>query len=463
MGHPAMARCVLICGGLVRVHALSQMDGVSCGFHGGSFSPELIVGIVCTRWEGGTLEIHTYPRESEGDIAGQSRVQVLTENDLKRQAMATTASFWHTSEMARCSGHGLRFRCRWITRAAGLCGCVAGLGVGLCGSVAGGQEEATTTLHVYANTIQIPVLVLGADRQPTAPVAPGRFKVSLDEGPKFRATHVRLEGDDPISLAILLDVSGKETDLIPKIDEAIASLAPLSLTSRDHVSIYALECKLIRSLDDLPAEQGRLKSGVDAALQSWTNRGSVKRGSGCQNPVRLWDALTYLTYALSSRPGRRVVLAVTRGNDKGSKRSWKEVRTYAQAMGVAVFGLSYVPEETGHLHFLNLGGEDAFNSLCELSGGMVLTASRRTEAAELKRFVTMLRGRYIVEFPRPFHSKGGEHSLTVSIDKSDAFIRSSGVTVPIADPALLADPTTVPSDPSHTPEYGNRRILTSPQ
>jgi hypothetical protein len=51
----------------------------------------------------------------------------------------------------------------------------------------------------------------------------------------------------------------------------------------------------------------------------------------------------------------------------------------------------------------------------------------------------------------------------VTIDKSDAFIRSSGITVPIADPAVLADPMTVPSDPSRTPEYGSRRILTAPQ
>jgi hypothetical protein len=377
--------------------------------------------------------------------------------------MATTASFWHTSEMARFSGHGLRFRCGWMVRAARLWAGGVVFAVGLCGSVAGAQDEATTTLHVYTNTIQIPVLVLGADRQPTAPITPSRFKISLDDGPKFRATHVRLEGDDPISLAILLDVSGKETDLMPKIDEAIASLAPLSLTSRDHVSIYALECKLVRSLNDVPAEQGRLKSGVDAALQSWTNRGRNKQGEGCQRPVRLWDALAYLTHALESLPGRRVILAVTNGNDKGSKYSWNEVRAYAQATGVAVFGLRYVPEEPGRLHFLNIGGEDAFNSLCELSGGMVLTASRRTVAPALKRFTTLLRGRYIVEFPRPFHSKGGEHTLMVTIDKSDAFIRSSGVTVPIADPALLADPTTVPSDPSRTPEYGNRRILTAPQ
>src|ERR1700733_6170671 len=362
-----------------------------------------------------------------------------------------------------CSVHGLRFRCRWRVRAARLWVGRVGLAVGLCGNLAGAQDGATTTLHVYTNTIKIPVLVLGAGREPIAPIASGRFKVSLDDGPKFPATHVRLEGDDPISLAILLDVSRKETDLMPKIEEAIAGLAPLSLSSRDHVSVYALDCKLVRSLDDVPAEQGRLKNGVDAALQSWTNRGRSKQRGDCQRPVRLWDALVFLTHALESLPGRRVILAVTNGNDKGSKHSWTELRTYAQSMGVTIVGLRYVPEEVGRLHFLNIGSEGAVNSLCELSGGMVLTASRRTEAEEWKRFTTMLRGRYIVEFPRPFHSKGGEHNLTVTIDKSDAFIRSSGISVPMADPAVLADPMTVPSDPSRTPEYGNRRRLTAPQ
>jgi hypothetical protein len=359
-------------------------------------------------------------------------------------------------------GFRYRLRWRWVMCAARLWVWGVGLAAGLSGTLLA-QEGATPTLHVYANTIQIPVLVLGADREPTAAIDPGRFEVSLDGGPKFRATHVRREGDDPISLAILLDVSGQEKELMPKIGEAIAGLAPLSLTARDHVSIYALDCKLLRSSDDVPADQEGLKRGVDAALKAWTNRGVGKHGAGCQHPVHLWDALAFVTYALSSVPGRRVILAVTKGNDGGSKHSWNELRTYAQASGVAIFGLVYVPEEPGLLHFLNVGYESPFNSVCELSGGMLLTASRRTVARVLKRFTTLQRERYIVEFPRPFKSEAGEHSLVVTIDKSDAFIRSAGITVPIPDPAVLADPLTVPSDPSHTPEYGKRRILTAPQ
>ena len=74
----------------------------------------------------------------------------------------------------------------------------------------------------------------------------------------------------------------------------------------------------------------------------------------------------------------------------------------------------------------------------------------------LVQFTKLLRGRYIVEFPRPFNATGG-HNLAVSIEKSNDFIRPAGISVPIEDPAILADPTTVPSDPSLTPVEGKER------
>jgi hypothetical protein len=103
--------------------------------------------------------------------------------------------------------------------------------------------------------LQVPVLVLrpNGDRIKT-PISNPRFSVSLDSGPWFPATHVRPEGDDPITLSILLDTSGDGGLLMPKMAEAIASLAPESLRSQDHVSVYALDCSLISGPSDVPAQ-----------------------------------------------------------------------------------------------------------------------------------------------------------------------------------------------------------------
>jgi hypothetical protein len=296
------------------------------------------------------------------------------------------------------------------------------------------------------------------------PIAVNRFSVSIDSGPWFRAAHVREEGDDPISLSILLDVGGASSELMPKIDAAIAGLAPLGLHTKDHVSIYALDCSLMRSLNDAPAESGRLKLTVNQALESWTIRKKTRHEANCQQSVHLWDALAHITGELYKLPGRRVILVVTEGRDRGSRHTWKEVMTYAGATGVAVFGVTYIPAEAvgGSFQFLRWSSEDPFHALCELSGGVVLLSTATSLEVTLQRFVTMLRERYIVEFPRPANATSGQHDMNVKVAKGNYFIRPAGISVPIPDTALLADPTTVPSDPSRTPEPGTRKPMTKP-
>jgi len=326
------------------------------------------------------------------------------------------------------------------------------------------REEPIPTLHVYTNLIQIPTLVLGPNRDRLkTPISENRFSVSIDSGPWFRASHVRQEGDDPISLSILLDVTGDSSELMPKIDAAIADIAPPGLHPKDHVSIYALDCSLVRSLNDAAAESGRLKLAVNRALESWTIRKKKRNEPNCQQSIHLWDALAYLTGELYKVPGRRVILAVTDGRDNGSRNTWKEVTTYAGANGVAVFGMTYLPlQAVGKVQFLLWSREDPFHLLCELSGGMVLLTTATSLDVTLERFVTILRERYIVEFPRPANSTSGKHAMNVQVAKGNYFVRPAGISVPIPDPALLADPTTVPSDPSRTPEQGTRKPLAQP-
>jgi hypothetical protein len=366
---------------------------------------------------------------------------------------------------------GLGPWCGYMVRRARLLSFVAGIILGWSGAVAAAQvataqdaavrDEPIHTLHVYTNLMQIPVLVLSPSRTPIAPIAPNRFSVSIDSGPKFRASHVRPEGSDPISLAILLDASGGEDQLLPEIDKAIASLAPLSLQPQDHVSVYALDCSLTQTLKDAPATAEGLKLAVDSALATWTYRKKNRHVPRCQQSIHLWDVLTLVVRDLYLLPGRRVILAVTDGKDKGSKTTWNEARAFAQGAGVAVFGLTY-----SDVYLRLYQGpmyEDALNSVCELSGGIAVTTNERFAEQTLKSFVSMVRGRYIVEFPRPSNSTVGRHDFVVTIQKSDAFIRPAGISVPIPDTALMADPTTVPSDPSRTPVEGTRGVLTKPR
>jgi hypothetical protein len=326
----------------------------------------------------------------------------------------------------------------------------------VCSVAAQTSENASSlTLHVYTNLVQIPTLVLGNDGKPIARIDERSFFVSLDGGRKLRATHARLEGDDPISLTILLDLSQSNNGIMAVADQAIASLAPLSLHAKDEVSIYALDCHLVHPTEQGTTDAATLKRQVGLLLQQSQIRDQRDAKRRCQNPLYLWDSLAIIVQTLSKRPGRRVILAVTDGVDRGSRSSWNALRFSAQTRSVAIFGLV---QPTG---LRNTPEEFPFNDVCQMSGGIVLPASAKDLGKQLAWAVTLIRARYIVEFSRPVSTVGGDHTLDITIlKKPEAFIRPTGSQSPLDDPAILNNPTTVPPDLSRTPELGDRKILT---
>lgn len=336
--------------------------------------------------------------------------------------------------------------------------------------VAGTQETPSTpeepirTLHVYTNLIQVPTLVLSGNKQPMqASIGEKQFSVSIDSGRWFRVTHARLEGNDPISLSILLDTSVAE--LIPPVREAVGALEPSWLSPRDRVSIFVLDCGLVRSLNDTPADGKMMTVGMDAALKSWMTRKVEAHEKSCKQTVHLWDALGYVASELSKLPGRRVILLITDGQDRGSVRTWNQVRSYLQAMGVAVFGVTNMPMASSWGGFVRNGTDvHELNSICELSGGMLTMNYPALAGKAVERLIPTVRGRYILEFPRPSNATGGAHDMRVKIEQGEGyFVRPAGISIPLPDPDLAKDPSTVLVGPAETPEQGKRRVLMNPK
>jgi VWFA-related protein len=344
-------------------------------------------------------------------------------------------------------------------RIAWLMALVFGLGVAL-GWAQDGGDAATPTLHVYTNLIQLPVLVLGNDRQPISPVREKDFTVSLDGGRPFPATHVRVEGDDPIELAILVDLSGSEQYLLPVLADAVAGLAPGVLHPRDRVSVYGVDCTVVRSVEDAPADAAALRKAVQDAIDSPyvhgpDAAGASKAKGSCGKSLHLWDALGSVTAELSQLPGRRVIVALTDGHDRGSLLSAERLMWGAELKSVAIFG---VEDDPGP------GNSAAdFQSVAETTGGMVLAANGKAVGKTLQRLVGLVRGRYIVEFPRPDALGRGGHNVHVGVAKPSFvrpyFVRWGGITVPAPNQAVLDDPTTVKSDPTLAPEVGNKKAV----
>jgi hypothetical protein len=353
------------------------------------------------------------------------------------------------------------------------------------------QEEPANavpyTLHVYTNLLQVPALVVTQGHTAAHPIPIDRFNIRLDSGKAFHPTAMHIEGDDPISIAVLLDASGKQNDLLKTFSRDFAALAPKYLHPADHVSIYALDCSLVRTLDDIPADASTIRAGITAALEDPTLHTGGKEPT-CSNTIVLRDAMVQIMNSMDDAPGRRVLLAVTDGHDGHSTVNWSATQRYASIQDVAAFGLRNViglldtPEADSLASrysgaykpdFLPGGPPatddlDLFRTFCEFDGGLVYNTSATNLEKQLQTFVTMLRGRYIVEFPRPNSSQPGFHTIHITIARSDDVVLSSGVTFPSADPDSPDDPDSLaipdPLPAKKSPAtYGKRHPLPAPQ
>jgi hypothetical protein len=326
----------------------------------------------------------------------------------------------------------------------------------------------TPTLRVYTNLKQVSVLVLSHDYQRMEPIDPSGFRISLDSGPLFRPTYVRREDDDPISLAILIDASKPYNDgWLSALAKAIATLPPDFLHPQDRVSVYAIDCTLIRTTYDIGANPTALADGIQRAMASWrirqTRNEELKKENklpppNCRAGLPLWDSMSEVLKDLDQQPGRRVLLAITDGGDDGSKTRWKDVMFHAQIHSETVFGLM----PTINPHSFD-DPEDKFKQICVNSGGAELRDNEHTAIFRLKEFTQMLRERYILEYPRAPNEKAGLHIITVSYRrKSNLFITTTGITVPIASEDERESRKTIQADPSRTPEFGSRKALPKP-
>lgn len=326
------------------------------------------------------------------------------------------------------------------------------------------EEKAAYTLHAYANLVQVPVLILNSSRgRLKETIASNRLFVSIDSGPWFRATHARPEGDDPISISILLDVRGQALNLMDRVDKDLESLAPASLHSRDLVSLYSLDCGVVRTLDTTPANPELLRRGGAELMRLRRNR--VASHERCAQQVSLEETLLYLASQTNNQTGRRILLVVSDGADDNSKVPWRQIAETAQLAGTAIFAISPQPapstviQPVRGMRIAVADSAPQLDETCQLSGGTMVTTYNSGLAGALGQVLGMVRERYVVDFPRPTNATAGRHTLEIRVDKGVNFVRPAGISVPIADPATLADPTTVPSDPSIAPVQGKRSAV----
>lgn len=334
----------------------------------------------------------------------------------------------------------------------------------------GTAPDSAYTLHVYTDLLQVPTLVLTQLHGSYLGLTSQSFTLSLGQGPKFHPTKVRRQGDDSITLAILFDFTTNPSSMVASFAQAMSKLPAGVLSARDYISVYAYDCELVRTTEDKPATPDQLRASMDKVLAEGREKARNGAAQSCWSQKRLYDVLATVAKDIGESPGRRVILVLSDGADRHSvNNNWSNVARFAGSKSITVFGIRPVPKHTdiglfdpfsepGAHGWWTKTDADPFGRLCGSSGGLALPVGKGTDAMteQIRRVITMLRDRYILEFPRPVNGGPGLYSINVTTNDPKAVIRPAGVAFPPRDRDAKLPEGTLPQDASKMPVVGSK-------
>jgi hypothetical protein len=299
------------------------------------------------------------------------------------------------------------------------------------------------TLHLYARLVELPTLIfIPGDKSPALDAQ--QINIKLNGAQPFHPTSIRLEGDDPLSIAVLIDVSGDQAKLISALQKEFAPWVNRSLRPQDHVSIFAVDCRIIQTSNDVPENASALQTGLDLALISPLSRGDSAQPS-CGKSIRLTGSILFVMQKLSKLSGRRILLVVSSGRNGQANITWQQLETEAGIDSVTAFALST------HSPLESQGMRDLY-SFTQHTGGLLYSPPTFSELPGLlDQIISQLRGRYILQFPMPHDKAAVAYHVVVTVPGFNAAILPSNIGVPFSTPPLENPSTELPSQAPPAP------------
>lgn len=204
----------------------------------------------------------------------------------------------------------------------------------------------------------------------------------LDEG---RQQEIRLfdrQAGMPLSVALLVDSSGSTAkDLRFELDSASRFLRAV-IRTEDRACIFSFN-ESVSQVGDFTSDLDRL----DRSIKSIRSEGGTS----------LYDAIFLASEQLRRRPGRRVIVLVTDGDDTTSVVGYQQALHAAQDSDSVIYGLIVVPiaGSAGR----DIAGEHALITLSNDTGGRAFQPHAATDLDPVFRdLAEELRTQYVLGF-----------------------------------------------------------------
>src|SRR6195952_3675979 len=175
----------------------------------------------------------------------------------------------------------------------------------------------------------------------------------------------------PLTIGILLDTSGSQTNVLPLEQDSGARFLKEVLTPKDEAFLISFDIN-VDMLSDYTNNARELKRAIDkATINTGSGAGSIT-GNGQPRGTLLFDAVYLAAHEkLRQEAGRKVLVLLTDGGDQGSQETVKSATEAAQKANAIIYVI-LIADSGGFGNFTFGNGAGDMDKLASETGGRVI-------------------------------------------------------------------------------------------
>jgi VWFA-related protein len=252
------------------------------------------------------------------------------------------------------------------------------------------------------------------------------FTISEDGKPQTIKYFTR-ENDLPLTIGLLVDVSGSQANLIEVEKHAASQFFARVLRPKDMAFLisFGSDAEL---LQDYTNSTKLLRAGLDG-LKVNSDVGGISGNSGpVPTASRPHGTILYDTVYLASHDqlagqvGRKALVLITDGVDQGSRYKIEQAIEQAQKADAIIYSIYYMDNRAygGHMSFGG-GGEGYLKKMSEETGGRVMKVDNKNSLENIFDQISQeLRSQYSIGYtPTNASSNGGFRRVEVHVPQRE--------------------------------------------
>jgi VWFA-related protein len=269
------------------------------------------------------------------------------------------------------------------------------------------------TIKVDVDLVNVLCTVRGKNHALIGGLEKGDFHL-FEDGKEQTIKYFTRETDLPLTIGLLVDVSGSQERLIDTERRAASQFFRSVLRPKDLAFLisFGKDSELLQDSTSSPKllEDGLRELRLNVPVGG-LHPGPVPTQQNQAGTV-LWDAV-YLAAneRLKNEAGRKVIVVITDGVDTGSRETREQAIREAQLADTVVYSIYYTdPGAYGGGLVFGGGGEGDLKKLSEETGGRVLKVDRKNSLEDIfKEIQEEMRSQYAIAYTPTNPQKDGTY------------------------------------------------------